>query len=69
MPSSDHRLYPWAVQGSLSPLTITEEDVDWFATALDQVVGEAQKMGRAMTSFAIRAARAGRGGKNAATAR
>jgi ornithine--oxo-acid transaminase len=53
----------------LPPLTITEEDVDWFATALDEVVGEAQKMGRAMTSFAIRAARAGRGRKKAATAR
>ena len=44
----------------LPPLTITEEDVDWFATALDQVVGEAQQMGRSMTSFALRAARAGR---------
>jgi ornithine--oxo-acid transaminase len=53
----------------LPPLTITEEDVDWFATALGEVVGEAQKMGRAMTSFAIRAARAGRGRKKAATAR
>jgi ornithine--oxo-acid transaminase len=53
----------------LPPLTISEEDVDWFATALDEVVGEAQKMGRAMTSFAIRAARAGRGRKAAATAR
>ena len=55
----------------LPPLTITEEDVDWFATALDEVVGEAQKMGRAMTSFAVRAARAGRGKtkKERATAR
>ena len=54
----------------LPPLTITEEDVDWFAGALDEVVGEAQKMGRAMTSFALRAARAGRGTKRqAATAR
>ncbi len=54
----------------LPPLTISEDDIDWFATALDEVVGEAQKMGRAMTSFAIRAARAGRGRKQAgATAR
>jgi ornithine--oxo-acid transaminase len=54
----------------LPPLTISEDDVEWFATALDAVVGEAQKMGRAMTSFAIRAARAGRGRKKAgATAR
>ena len=44
----------------LPPLTITEEDVEWFAGALDQVVGEAQKLGRSMTSFALRAARAGR---------
>ena len=44
----------------LPPLTLTEEDVDWFAGALDEVVREAQKMGRAMTSFALRAARAGR---------
>jgi ornithine--oxo-acid transaminase len=54
----------------LPPLTISEDDVDRFATALDEVVGEAQKMGRAMTSFAIRAARAGRGRRRAgATAR
>jgi ornithine--oxo-acid transaminase len=44
----------------LPPLVIGEDDVDWFAGALDQVVSEAQKMGRAMTSFALRAARAGR---------
>jgi ornithine--oxo-acid transaminase len=53
----------------LPPLTISEQDVDWFAIALDGVVEEAQKMGRAMTSFAIRAARAGRGRKKTATAR
>jgi ornithine--oxo-acid transaminase len=52
----------------LPPLTISEEDVDWFAGALDEVVGEAQKMGRSMTSFAFRAARAGRGKKAAAAA-
>ena len=46
----------------LPPLVLSEEDVDWFAGALDEVVREAQKMGRAMTSFALRAARAGRGG-------
>jgi ornithine--oxo-acid transaminase len=54
----------------LPPLTISEDDLDWFASALDEVVGQAQKMGRAMTSFAVRAARAGRGRKKAgATAR
>ncbi len=52
----------------LPPLTITEEDVEWFATALDAVVAEAQKLGRAMTSFAIRAARAGRSRRSAGAA-
>jgi ornithine--oxo-acid transaminase len=73
---TDHRILSQVaghrvnVVKGLPPLTITDEDVDWFATALDDVVGEAQKMGRAMTSFAIRAARAGRGQKKAgATAR
>ncbi len=40
-------------------LYISEEDVDWFATALEAVVAEAQKLGKAMTRFALRAARAG----------
>jgi ornithine--oxo-acid transaminase len=44
----------------LPPLTLSEEDVEWFATSLDSVVREAQKLGRAMTTFALRAARAGR---------
>jgi ornithine--oxo-acid transaminase len=44
----------------LPPLTLSEDDVDWFSRALDEAVGEAQKLGRAMTSFALRAARAGR---------
>jgi ornithine--oxo-acid transaminase len=42
----------------LPPLTITAEDVDWFARALEEVVGEAQKLGRSMTKFALAAARA-----------
>jgi ornithine--oxo-acid transaminase len=50
----------------LPPLVLSEQDVDWFAESLDKVVGEAQKMGKAMTSFALRAARAGRGPKKAA---
>jgi ornithine--oxo-acid transaminase len=44
----------------LPPLVLSEDDVAWFAGALDATVAEAQKMGRAMTSFALRAARAGR---------
>ncbi len=50
----------------LPPLVISEADVEWFADALDAVVAEAQKLGRAMTSFALRAARAG-GKRPAAT--
>jgi ornithine--oxo-acid transaminase len=53
----------------LPPLVLSEEDVDWFVRALDEVVREAQKMGRAMTSFALRAARAGRKRRSPATAR
>src|SRR4029450_2438933 len=54
----------------LPPLTISEDDLDWFATALDEVVGQAQKMGRAMTRSRLSGARAGRGRKKAgATAR
>jgi ornithine--oxo-acid transaminase len=52
----------------LPPLVLSEEDVAWFAGALDEVVREAQKLGKAMTSFALRAARAGRK-RSPATAR
>ncbi len=44
----------------LPPLVLSEEDVEWFSGSLDDVVRDAQKMGKAMTSFALRAARAGR---------
>ncbi len=54
---------------ALPPLVITDEDLDWFATALDEAVAAARRMPRAMTSFALRAARAGRGGRAAARAR
>jgi taurine--2-oxoglutarate transaminase len=30
VPSSDRRLYPWAVQGPLAPLTITGAEGSWF---------------------------------------
>jgi ornithine--oxo-acid transaminase len=52
----------------LPPLVLSEEDVDWFATALDSVLAGAQKMPRSMTRFALRAARAGRGRKTPARA-
>ena len=47
----------------LPPLTITEDDVEWFATALEQTVAEASKLGRSLTKFALNAARAGRSSK------
>jgi ornithine--oxo-acid transaminase len=47
----------------LPPLVVSEEDIDWFAGALDEVVSEAQRMPKAMTRFALQAARAGRRGK------
>jgi ornithine--oxo-acid transaminase len=68
---TDHRILSQVaghrvnVAKGLPPLTITEGDVDWFAGSLDAVVAEAQKLGRSMTSFALRAARAGRGKRSA----
>jgi ornithine--oxo-acid transaminase len=50
----------------LPPLVLSEEDVEWFCTALDAVLAGAQKMPRAMTRFAVRAVRAGRGSRRAA---
>jgi ornithine--oxo-acid transaminase len=40
----------------LPPLVIGEEDVDWLADALDDVLGGAQKLSRAALGFAARAA-------------
>ena len=40
----------------LPPLVLSEEDVDWFASALDATLAEAQKMPKAMARFALRAA-------------
>ena len=45
----------------LPPLTIGEDDLEWFATALEATVANASKLGRSMTKFALNAARAGRG--------
>ena len=63
---SDHRVliqvagHNMNVVRAMPPLVLSEEDVDWFADALDQVVARAQKMPSAMTRFALKAARAGR---------
>jgi ornithine--oxo-acid transaminase len=43
----------------LPPLVLSEEDVDWFVTALDVTLSQAQKLPKATARFALRAARAG----------
>jgi ornithine--oxo-acid transaminase len=45
---------------AIPPLVVTEEDLDWFVTALEETVARAEKMPRALVRFALRAARAGR---------
>ena len=45
---------------ALPPLVVTEEDLDWFASALEETVARAEKMPRALVRFAVGAARAGR---------
>jgi ornithine--oxo-acid transaminase len=42
----------------LPPLVLSEEDVDWFVTALDATLTDAQKLPKATARFALRAARA-----------
>jgi ornithine--oxo-acid transaminase len=60
---SDHRVliqvagHAMNVVRAMPPLVLDEEDVDWFAYALDRAVGAARRMPRAMTRFALRAAR------------
>ena len=64
--SRDHRMliqvagHNMNVVRAMPPLVLSEEDVDWFADALDAVVERAQRMPSAMTRFALEAARAGR---------
>jgi ornithine--oxo-acid transaminase len=63
---SDHRVliqvsgHRQNVLRALPPLTLSEEDVDYFADALEQTVAAASKMPRALMRFATRAVRAGR---------
>jgi ornithine--oxo-acid transaminase len=40
----------------LPPLVIDDADVEWFATALTEVIGEARRLPRAALGFATRAA-------------
>jgi ornithine--oxo-acid transaminase len=49
----------------LPPLCISDEDLERFAGALEQVLVEAQRLPKAMISFALQAARAGRGQRSA----
>jgi ornithine--oxo-acid transaminase len=62
---ADHRVliqvagHDMNVVRATPPLVLSEEDVDWFATALEETVAKAQKMPVAMTRFALKAARAG----------
>ena len=45
---------------AIPPLVLLAEDVDWFASALEETVADAEKMPRALVRFALGAARAGR---------
>jgi ornithine--oxo-acid transaminase len=45
---------------AIPPLVVTEEDLDWFVSALEETIARAEKMPRALVRFALRAARAGR---------
>jgi len=42
------------------PLTVSDEDIQNFASALDQVLSRARKIPTAMLRFGLKAARAGR---------
>jgi ornithine--oxo-acid transaminase len=46
---------------ALPPLVVTEDDLDWFVSALEETVAKAERMPRALVRFALGAARAGRG--------
>jgi ornithine--oxo-acid transaminase len=45
---------------AIPPLVVTEEDLDWFVSALEETIARAEKMPRALVRFALGAARAGR---------
>jgi ornithine--oxo-acid transaminase len=62
----DHRIlsqvagHELNVLKAIPPLVVTEDDLEWFASALDETVSRAEKMPRALVRFALGAARAGR---------
>jgi ornithine--oxo-acid transaminase len=45
---------------ALPPLVVTEDDLDWLVSALEETVERAERMPRALMRFALTAARAGR---------
>jgi ornithine--oxo-acid transaminase len=45
---------------AIPPLVLTEEDLDWFVSALEETIARAEKMPRSLVRFALRAARGGR---------
>jgi ornithine--oxo-acid transaminase len=46
---------------AIPPLVVSEDDLDWFVSALEETIGKAERMPRALVRFALGAARAGRG--------
>jgi ornithine--oxo-acid transaminase len=61
----DHRIlsqvagHGMNVVKALPPLVVTEDDLDSFASALEETIGRAERMPRALVRFALGAARAG----------
>jgi ornithine--oxo-acid transaminase len=61
----DHRIlsqvagHGMNVVKALPPLVVTEEDLDVFASALEETISRAERMPRALVRFALGAARAG----------
>ena len=61
----DHRIlsqvagHGMNVVKALPPLVVTEEDLDSFVSALEETIGRAERMPRALVRFALGAARAG----------
>ena len=45
-----------AVIKGIPPLTVTEDDLDWFAGALDETIGKARRLPRAVAKLALTAA-------------
>jgi ornithine--oxo-acid transaminase len=41
---------------AIPPLVVTEEDLDWFGSALEETIARAEKMPRALVRFALQAA-------------